>query len=342
MQKSIKLLFTLCCALTLGTALADSQPTTFVGPTLQATYAGWFSPSSAYSILGELGAGNYRINLSAGSKIDDSQRVKVAAEYLWQDINYLFTSGQTKQWVQQAAAGLDYEYFVGCAKDHSLEFSAYASHAPNKQLSTAVIVAPTPDGFMNTLAVDRRIAGSNAFGLAGGVNFYLWQGSKVGVNLDFDDVRYTKSNDPMFDAAGLGATVSLQQMLGEHARINLLAAARKPFNNYQASVNWDNINYLGRWGVGVFSEYTQGRQILPSTWNLGLNLNYYADCLATPPPMVDYKNETTTAGQCFTEEHPYLMVPAPCTTPMQLSYRPPQLGPRLPMTFTTYNGRTRS
>lgn len=300
MFKFVKIIFALCSALLcVSIAQATSnQPTTFLGPTLQGSFSSWMSPIAAFSIIGEAAPKNYRLNLTAGFKIDEVSRIKLTAEFLEQDIKYGFVLGDTTRWMKQYAAGLDYEYFVGCSRDHSIEIAGYGSYAPSRNLGEAsgFVTYDTLTGPTTVIyTTNQRIAGSAAYGLLGGVNFYLWPGSKVGVDLRYDNVNYRRVYDPDYPARGFGGTVKLQQLFGDHVRINLLGELRRPFANYEASLNWDNFYYHGRWGAGIFGRYTYGRTLLPNTWNAGLNLDYFIDC--TPVVIRDYKNlksEATT------------------------------------------------
>ena len=76
---------------------------------------------------------------------------------------------------------------------------------------------------------------------------------------------------------GLGGTIGFNQAITDSLGIGLAAAVRQPFNNYAANISWDNANYLGQWSLGLFGDYTAGKNTLPDTYNAGLSVIYFLD-----------------------------------------------------------------
>lgn len=273
------------------------KPTTFLGPTLRLTYAGWFTDTAAYSVLGEAAGSNFRISGTAGFKFSPVQRLKFTAEYLWQDITYSFLAGNNKSWVDQGAIGADYQYDFGQYYDVTLDISAYASHAPSQTLNT-VSRTYVRNGIVNSFTNSRRIAGSNAAGISPGLDFVFWEGGNAGIDLNYDNVHYDVKYGHSQQATGFGGTAHIDQQIGDNVVLGLAVAIRRPFNLYQANLNWDNLYYYGRWGLGLWGEYTAGKEALPSTYNAGFSINYFADRITciTPTPQnykgeIDYKAE---------------------------------------------------
>lgn len=319
-------------------AQADQNATTFLGPTVQANYTGWFTPRTGYNVLGEVGVKNYRINLTAGTLIDDNNRLKFSAEYLWQRLTYQFLSGSTQQWMQQYALGGDYQYGICPNFSCALDLSAFYSHAPSKNLSTENILIPQGSSLV-AATDDRHISGSNAYGVSPGVDFALWQGSMFGVNANYDYVRYDNKYISNTTVSGLGGTAHLNQNLTDNVVLGLLAAVRKPFNNYEASINWQNALYNGRLGLGLFGAYTNGKSYLPNSWNAGISMNF-TDCSGVPMPAMHVSNLKGEVGElCFSATgQSYGVVPNAYTPPQALPQRPAQLGPKLPIVGVTFSG----
>lgn len=308
MRKSLKLIFIIGClgasfnshavSAIIPTISNTSGPTTFLGPTFQGSYAAWITSNSAFSVLGEVAPKNYRINLTAGWEFTPAQRIKFSGEYLTQKLNFSFLSQHTQQWVQQGAIGADYNLDFDNMYVRSFDLAAYLSHAPNKSLSAAL--GSTNFNFVTTNWINhRRIAGSNAGGASTGLDFSFWMDSLIGFDLNWDDVNYTTKYSGSNHVTGLGGSIHIEQKFGDHARIYALASRRKPFNNYRGTLSWDNFIYHGRWSTGLFGEYTSGRHNLPNSYNIGISLNYFADCLTTVPSnlkgeMIDVKNEGMT------------------------------------------------
>jgi hypothetical protein len=260
------------------------QPTAFIGPTLKGGFTNNITNTTAYSLLGEAGVKNFRVGGTLGWNFIENQYLKVSGDYLWQKIDYSFFAGDTSQWVNQGSVGLGYLYdFLNMAYDPQIDVDAYYAHAPSKTLNTLTIVTQN-----NVMLIDhRRIAGSDAGGASAGVSLIPWQGARAGVDVNYDHVDYDKKYAPGEDADGFGGTFNFRQVLTENVAFNASAAVRRPFNNYEAAVEWMHVRYMGDWTLGLEGDYTAGKYTLPSTYNVSLNATYYLD----RPTPVSYKGE---------------------------------------------------
>lgn len=282
MKKRLVLAIALGCAMLGSTAFSSvsnhDSPTTALGPTLRASVTRpFYEDVTAVSLLGELGRDNIRIGGTLGWKISDDQQLKISAEYLWQNLNYEFYLKNQTEWVKQGAVGAGYEYqFMDFAYDPSFDLNAYYSYAPSETLSNIAafgIFSGTPGLLLDF----RRIAGSKAAGVAPGINFHPWWGNRSGIILNYDHVDYDTKYDENEDAIGVGGTIHTEQMLSDSVVLGLAAAFRKPFTNYEASINWTDLPYFGHWVLGVFGDYVNGKHRLPNSWNAGLSANCILD-----------------------------------------------------------------
>ena len=291
--------------LCLTSALASNQPTTFIGPTLRGGYTAPLSDMTAYSVAGEVGVKNFRIGATLGLKIDQYQRFKVTGEYLWQRINYRFFSGDTERWVNQGAIGARYEYdFADTAYNPQFDINGFYSHAPSDNLGSRSGFI-TSGGVTSSFIDVRRIAGSNAGGVSPGLSIGPWDGGRVGVDVNYDNVSYNTKNTTNHDAKGWGGTIFLQQVLTNNVVLDLSAADRRPFNDYEGALNWTNVQYYGRWTMGVYGNYLDGKNTLPNTWNLGLSADYFMDPMVTQP--MNVKGERNLKGENLKGEVPVVV-----------------------------------
>ena len=277
MKKLLKLAVLGSALMCFTAAHAASSPTTFLGPTLKGRYTSTFNNYSAYSVLGEAGLKNLRAGGTLGWKLEQNQYIKVSAEYLLQDITYSFISGNSSQWMQQGAVGAGYLYeFIGYSYDPHFNVDAYVSEAPNKSLGNVHAVVTT-GGVKSNVVIRRRIAGSNGAGIMPGVSIAPWAGARAGLNLNYDNVRYNTNYTSNHDAKGFGGTFTFDQAVTQDVGFNLEAEVRQPFNNYAAGLSFANVPYFGNWVLGVDGEYTDGKNTLPNTWNIGLSGSYALD-----------------------------------------------------------------
>lgn len=284
MKQSVKLGMALVSALlgitsTYAGIPNNDDPTTFLGPTLRGGYTTPLSDMTALSVSGEVAPKNFRIGGTLAWRLAENQRLKLSAEYLWQDITYAFFSGNTDQWVDQGAIGAAYVYsLAGYSFDPELGVSAYYSHAPDESLSTVTGTYVNNLGNVTGFTDVRRIAGSDAGGISPGVTVQPWRGGKVGLDLNYDYVNYNTNYNNNHDAHGFGGTARLSQMLTNNVNLGVSAAIRQPFNNYQAHLAWSNVPYHGRWTLGLNGAYTSGKATtLPNTWNAGISADYFMD-----------------------------------------------------------------
>lgn len=257
----------------------NDNPVTFLGPTIKAGLVNRLVEDKAYSLAGEAGPNNWRISGTYGWKFSECQRLKITAEYLWQDITYAFFSGNTNTWVNQGALGAAWQYDIGnSAMYPQIEISAYGSHAQSKTLGSIIGTYVNAQGIPVAFNNDRRIAGSNSRGFSPSFAISPWRGSRITAALDYDDVNYnTKYLVNDVDTSGFGGTLKFNQMFANYFAIGMLASIRQPFNNYSANLTFNRVPFLGTWSVGVFGDYVSGKNRLPNTYNLGVSANYYMD-----------------------------------------------------------------
>ncbi len=261
----------------------NGNPTTFLGPSASFGVAQTISRTDAYAISGEFSTSNIRLDGTIGFLFpEDSQRLKISAEYLMQNITYGFASGNTSQWRPQVALGAHYYYELGeylyrFAPEIGLQ--AYVSHTPNKSLRTNRGTYTNSTGSTVSYTDTTRITGSTAAGISPGFYLHPWPGAVTGIDLNYDNVQYNNNFQSSEDPRGLGATGHFIQALGDNVVLDLQAGRRQPFNNYQAHLNWMAVPFFGLWTIGVNGEYTIGKERLPSTYNLGLSFDYVIDTI---------------------------------------------------------------
>lgn len=289
MKNLSKIAIALCTTALSLNAFADrinhhKSPTTFLGPSLQGTYTSTLTNETAYSVLGEAGLKNLRIGGTFGIQLACNARVKISGEYLRQRINYAFLNGDESRWIGQGAFGAGYQYDIGYTRfKPQFDLNAYVSTAASKILRTKTgsFIDPVT-GLPANYELNRRIAGSHAYGVAPGVAFEPWCGSKAGLELNYDNVRYLTKYRTKHDPNGLGGTARLNQFVAKNIEVGVSAGIRKPFNNYHAMVSWNRNTNMGMWALGVNGDYTVGKHRLPNTYNVGLSADLFIDRKCEP------------------------------------------------------------
>lgn len=278
------LLINLTFAAGLGTAPGVTKNSSnFLGGIFHGQFTHGLTYNTAASVIAEAGPRNYRASGTVGMAINPRNRIKLTGEYLTQDIDYNFYSGRTRQWVEQGAFGAEYQYALYDRLQDYLFLKGFYSHAPSKSLGTRSGSFIDSSGNTVLWTNMRRIAGSNAGGINPGVTSHPWLGAEASIGLNYDSVVYDNKYQTKRKAQGFGSTGSITQAFfgfGQLFQAGVSAAFRAPFNYYQASLDWVNPFRMSNLLVGVFGGYTVGKQTLPSTSLVGLNLAYAFDAPA--------------------------------------------------------------
>lgn len=242
------------------------------------------SPKTAAMTAVEVGPRNYRVSGTVGMAVNPRNRLKMTGEWLWQDIDYSFLTSVSRQWVQQSAVGVGYQFVLNNRFINYLDLSGYYSHAPSKNLASVDFIdVATGNIFVNL----RRIAGSNAGGISPGVHFIPWRGAEGSLAANWDDVQYDTVNTAKRTAKGFGGTLGLTQALqayGQNFKLGASAAFRAPFDYYGVEADWVKPLPTSLLTLGIFVDYTRGKQTLVNTSLVGINLSYAID---TPAPIVN-------------------------------------------------------
>lgn len=252
----------------------DDDPTSYVGTTGKAKFARSITAASALSVLGEAGPRNLRFGGTLGWLVKENQRLKISGEFLRQDIKFAFFSGDSREWVNQAAVGGHYQYDLSQSQYlPQLNLKAGYSHAPSRQLGAVAGSYVNGAGDAVSFVDYRRIAGSNAGYFSPGLSVEPWHAGRVGVELNYDDVKYDRIYSPRERAVGFGGSANFTQQLGEHTNLGAAVGLRKPFNVYQVNLAY-TLPTQPDWALGVDANYVDGKQELPNTYNVGLSVSY--------------------------------------------------------------------
>lgn len=246
----------------------------------QAKLSSYLAPNTAGMVAVEAGPRNYRASGTLGWELVPCHRLKVTGEWLWQNIDFNFATTPSREWVQQEALGVGYQYLLNNPVINYLDLTGYYSHAPSKNL----IAVDFRDLAGRIVSDERHIAGSNARGIAPAIHVVPWLGGEASFALNWDQVVYETQNRPRVDAKGYGGTTKFSQLfhgLGENYRLAGSAAARAPFNYYHAEIDWIKPYFSSELLVGVFTDYTQGKHSLTNTSLVGLNVSYVMDKVIT-------------------------------------------------------------
>lgn len=253
-------------------------PSNFLGPYIHAAFANNIKENGAASMGMDYGTNNYRLNGTIAWQAYATQRVKLSAEWLKQDIAYPFFAGNTSQWMNQGTIGFNYRYyFEDYYLDPQLIFDAYVLRSYTDVLRTITGTYVNSSGITTAFTNARRIAGATAWGLAPGVSLRLWPGGRLDATVNYDNNQYDTVYVTSEDAKGLGGTLAAKQALSDNVECKFQASFLQAYNDYEAAIDMTNLPFYGTWVLGVAGNYTIGKNTMPSSTNLGFTVSYLLD-----------------------------------------------------------------
>ena len=242
------------------------------GLILEGKYTQLLNSSNALSFELDGGKAERRVGATWGHVLTSNQRIKLTAENLSQKMDFDFDSGNVSRWVYQNAIGGSYQYLLPHNLIKDVNLSAYYSKANNQDLGSKDF---TTSGvlFRNY----RRIAGATDKSVSAGIDVSPIKSTLIGLQLNYDnikyDMRYQKA--PNQDDKGLGATISLHQLVNDRLQFSLLASDRKSYKDYQAEVDWLLNSAPGsQLQLGLIGERIDANFGLPNDNRVGLQLSY--------------------------------------------------------------------
>ena len=204
-----------------------------LGYMLSGQYTQMLGSNNALSLLLETGKKAHRINATLGHILSLHQRLKLTAEYLTEQKSFEFYSGKEEKWIGQYAYGLGYQYLFSQGLLNDINITTYYSKAQNKILSAKEYI---DEGLR--YRDYRHIAGGADRSISLGLDVHPFKNTLLGLEANYDNVSYDTLYEHGQDERGLGATLSLHQLLSKKVKLELLASDRKPYQSYGVGVHW--------------------------------------------------------------------------------------------------------
>lgn len=199
---------------------------------------------AAFGVLGEYGAGQYRLNGTLGYSIAPMSQIKASIERFGQRLPFHFDSGDIDARIHQDAYGARFQQLFEIPVLQGINAGGYWAKADNKQLAPILF---TSNGVnCNNFAAGlqcinyRHIAGATSKGLDAGLDFIPSSLTLVSGNVYYDEVHYNTVLTPFStqNRSGLGAGVKINQLLNERFVVNGEAITREIYDSYQAGISW--------------------------------------------------------------------------------------------------------
>jgi hypothetical protein len=237
---------------------------------LTSKYAQELGESNAIAIEADAGKNENRLNGTWGFALTNKSRMKVTGEYLWQQMNFGFDSGSVNKWVGQQAYGAEYDYLIskGFVQDFNLNLDY--SQAQSKDLGEQDFQqnGTTWENF-------RHIAGGRDESASAGFHVAPFHRTLVGIQLNYDNLDYNTEYQNNQNVSGFGTTLSLQQLVTDHIKLQLTSSQRKPEQSYQAELDYLAHTVPGtQLQLGLTGSHNVGAGTLPTDNRIGLNLAY--------------------------------------------------------------------
>lgn len=159
------------------------------GFVLGATLAKKFSDNSAGGLLLSAGSKKQEIISNLGLGIGDNHRMLVTFGLLRQKLDFSFASGSVKEFVNQYAGVLGYQYYLSDGFFNALEFNGYATKTPSRELDSKQYNIDTAT-FYELWNDNRRIAGSRITGYQAQLVMVPNVGGSIKLGAGAEQLRY--------------------------------------------------------------------------------------------------------------------------------------------------------
>jgi hypothetical protein len=239
-----------------------------LGVFVQGKFTQLINPLFAMSLDVEAGKNTRRVNGTFGYLLTPRQRLKLSAEYLTQNLDFDFASGNVRKWIGQDAYGLTYEYLLPKGWLRSFGFNTFYSKSQSENLDPKLY----QDGSGGWYENFRRIAG--AVDKHGGltVNLLPTKLTLLDLELGYD---YLKYNKPGEKNSSLGFKINLQQLISNRLKLQLLADNLAAYQDYEAEVDFLVPSMLDtRLELGLNGKRILGNHGLQNDTQVGVNVNF--------------------------------------------------------------------
>ena len=245
----------------------------FLGPSAQIKGSYDFDLGTITALF-EGGPRQLRNNFTLGFCLSNTGRtgVKITTEHLMQDLKFNFFTGAERKWVHQVAGGVGFKHVLEQENSmlflKSCQLDGYYAHSWGRNLEEKRILP-------NKICINKRkIAGSDSWGGSGGVDLQFRKfRSILGLEANYDYVKYNTKNSHHFSKSGIGGGISLLHPFSDTFDLKAKASFRKPFNNYSGEFNWKPKS-ISALTAGLFGGYTAGKHRLASSYDIGIKISY--------------------------------------------------------------------
>lgn len=250
------------------------------GPVSHGQYAHLFSPKDAASIMIDFGPNQFRLDLTWAHLLRPNQRYKLSAQHFSQSNTFDFVTLNAGEMVGQNVLGAEYEYAFSNAWTHTLVMQGYYFSANNGDLPS-IPFSNDPNIYLD----ERTLVGAQGGGIGAGPRWNPWQGAKLELALNYDQVNFSTQTEPPKNSQGIGGTILFAQNLFTTVTFELMTTYRQPYHQYRANLSWVPYNKGTRQlGLQLIATHLNS-DTLPATHEniLGLNLSYRWDANTSLP-----------------------------------------------------------
>ncbi len=225
-----------------GAYLSDRRSYSTPDPKPDATEWG------AISFLGEAGYRSLRGGGTYGTYFSNCHRFKVSGEYLRQKLT--FQHADKAKWTSQYAVGGEYQWLLPRSAFQNIDLGATYAHSLKSS----------------------GVSSSNGIFSYAGTTVSLWKCAYLSANANYDYVKcHRKDSDQLIN--GWGGSARLVQMFAQDFSFTLGTDIRKPFNYYEAAIDWNHFYSPVGVSCGLFGSYTDGKKGVPNIATGGIRLS---------------------------------------------------------------------
>jgi hypothetical protein len=203
----------------------------------------------AVSFLGEAGYRSLRGGGTYGTYFANCHRIKVSGEYLTQKLTFKHTN--KAKWASMYAFGGEYQWLLPRSAFQNVDLGATYAHSIQKH----------------------GVASSDGVFTYAGTTVRVWKCGYLSANANYDYIKCYQKRGSNEVISGWGGSARLVQMFAQDFSFTLGTDIRRPFNYYEAAIDWNHFYTPVGISCGLFGSYTDGKKGLPNIATGGIRLS---------------------------------------------------------------------
>lgn len=201
------------------------------GVVIDSRYTNLFDLTSALNLEIDSGTKEFRLATTWSKLFNCQHLLLITAEYLSQDILFVFDNVTLGLWDEQSSIGASYSYLTHHYGLSGFNVGLYYLQARDEHLHPRIYILPN-------YTIYRDVTGSCAQGGFIGLTFQPFLATRFTGSLYYDDIRYRDRFESSPKREGIGFAVQMEQIIHPRVLFTVEASDRQLYSQYSIQASW--------------------------------------------------------------------------------------------------------